>query len=121
MIVSVYGMGEGYATIPFFMKICMHLSYLRYAMEGLVGVMLQGRKKVDYCPEDFCLLARIDKFLSYMAMDNAIFWIDILVLLFAVFGVRLFGFYLLKRRLLPNKTSDSLNYLGRLIKSYVNH
>lgn len=118
MIFTAYGFGEGYANIPMIIKIAMHFSYLRYAMEALVLVMLRGRPKLN-CPEEeeFCIFTDLDKFIEVMAMDNAVLWVDIVALILFFVVIRSASYYLLRQRLTPNRAFMALQYIGRFVKT----
>lgn len=119
MLLAVYGFGSGYNSIPILIRIAMHFSYLRYALEGLIAAMLYNRPKLP-CPEseDFCLYNDLEFFVKEMGMENAIYWVDILALCACLVLFRAAGFYLLRQRLTPNKTFVALQVIGRLIKSH---
>lgn len=119
MLLAVYGFGSGYNSIPILIRIAMHFSYLRYALEGLIAAMLYNRPKLD-CPEteEFCLYNDLEFFVKEMGMENAIYWVDILALCVCLVVFRGAGFYLLRQRLTPNKTFVALQVIGRLIKSH---
>ncbi|KAJ3646426.1 hypothetical protein Zmor_024014 [Zophobas morio] len=117
IIFCAYGFGEGYASIPILIKILMRCSYLRYSFEALVLVMLRGRKLE--CPEteEFCMFTNLDEFIEIMAMNNGILWVDIVALVLFLIVVRSASYYLLRQRLMPNKTFMALQYIGRFIKT----
>lgn len=119
MLLAVYGFGSGYSSIPILIRIAMHFSYLRYALEGLIAAMLYNRPPLK-CPEteDFCLYKDLKFFVKEMGMENAIYWVDILALCVCLVLFRGAGFYLLRQRLTPNKTFVALQVIGRLIKSH---
>lgn len=119
MLLAVYGFGSGYDTIPTLIKIAMYFSYLRYSLDGLIHSMLQGRKKLD-CPEseEYCIYTDLQFFIKEMGMENTIYWLDIVALVFIFILFRGGSYYLLRQRLSPNKTFLALQYIGRFVKSH---
>lgn len=120
MLLAVYGFGSGYDTIPALIKIAMYFSYLRYSLEGLIHAMLTDRAKLE-CPEDvdYCLFTDLKYFVKEMGVENTIFWLDVSALVFMTILLRAGSYYLLRQRLSPNKTFLALQYIGRIIKSYI--
>ncbi|XP_072385495.1 ATP-binding cassette sub-family G member 1-like [Diabrotica undecimpunctata] len=118
MLLAVYGFGSGYDTIPSIIKFFMHFSYLRYSLEGLIHAMLKDREKLS-CPEteEYCIYTDLNFFVKDMGMENTIYWVDVLVLIFILILFRGGSYYLLRQRLTPNKTFRALQYIGRLVKS----
>ncbi|XP_018319873.1 ATP-binding cassette sub-family G member 1 [Agrilus planipennis] len=119
ILLSVYGLGQG-TNIPFLIRLAMYFSYLRYALEGLIlAVYGYNREKLP-CPEEeiFCQYRDAKPFMAIMGMENAMFWVDILVLLFFFIFFRVVSLYLLRQRLRPNKTFAALQLVGRIIKSH---
>lgn len=121
MLLAVYGFGSGAENIPILIRISMYFSYLRYSMEGLINVMLKDRPKLP-CPEteEYCIFTDLKFFIKTMGMENTIFWLDIVVLIFCIILFRGAGYYLLRQRLTPNKTFMAIQYIGRFVKSHFN-
>ncbi|KAL3266090.1 hypothetical protein HHI36_010276, partial [Cryptolaemus montrouzieri] len=121
MLLAVYGFGSGAESIPFLIRISMYFSYLRYSMEGLINTMLRNRPKLP-CPEseEFCIFTDLNYFIRVMGMEDTIFWVDILALVFCILVFRGASYYLLRQRLSPNKTFLAIQYIGRFVKSHFN-
>lgn len=120
MLLAVYGFGSGYDTIPALIKVAMYFSYLRYSLEGLIDAMMSGRPKLK-CPddEDYCFFTDLKFFVREMGVENTIFWLDVVALVVILILFRGSSYYLLRQRLSPNKTFLALQYIGRIVKSYV--
>uniref|UniRef100_A0A0U9HSF7 Putative ABCG protein n=1 Tax=Chrysomela populi TaxID=154003 RepID=A0A0U9HSF7_CHRPP len=120
MLLAVYGFGSGYDTIPTLIKVAMYFSYLRYSLEALIHAMLKDREKL-VCPEteEYCLYNDLDYFVREMGMGNIIYWHNILVLVFIFLVFRGGSYYLLRQRLMPNRTSLAIQYIGRFVKSHM--
>ncbi|KAK4886492.1 hypothetical protein RN001_002763 [Aquatica leii] len=119
MLLAVYGIGQA-NDIPILIRIAMYFSYLRYGMEGLIVAIYGNGRAILSCPEEevICPL-RDPKFLiSFMGMDNVIFWVNVIALIVCFFVFRLASFYFLRQRLQPNKTFTALNVIGRIVKSH---
>ncbi|XP_044749959.1 ATP-binding cassette sub-family G member 1-like [Coccinella septempunctata] len=119
MLLAVYGFGSGAENIPFIIRVSMYFSYLRYSMEGLIDAMLRDRPNLP-CPDDeeFCIFTDLNYFIRVMGMENTIFWVDIVALVFCILLFRGVGYYLLRQRLSPNKTFLAIQYIGRFVKSH---
>lgn len=120
MLLAVYGFGSGYDSIPKLIRFAMHLSYLRYSLEGIIIAMLEGREKLS-CPnsEDFCIFTDLNYFIREMGMNNGKIWLDIGALFVALILFRGGSYYLLRQRLTPNKTFRYLQYIGRFVKNQI--
>lgn len=121
MLLAVYGMGTGTGSIPRCWWLVMHLSYLRYGLEGIVSA-IYGHDRPDMaCPDDvdYCEYKSARYFMKMMGMADVSYAVDMgmLVLIFILFnGV---GYYLLRQRISPNKTVKAIKYLGRFVKSHI--
>lgn len=87
---------------PFY--ILSHISYLRYALQGLVySIYGHGRATIP-CPEDilYCHYTTPDVFLKEIGMANVDYWFCIGMLCCVIVFLRLLAYCTLKRRLSSN-------------------
>lgn len=123
VLLAVYGMGFGHVGIPIIMKIIMHLSYLRYSLEGVLNAVMRDRGIIPCRLEDdkLCLaFADTNYFLKMMGFEERSFWLDVGALCFIYLLFRVICYNLLRQRLFPNKTFRTLQIIVRLIKSHIN-
>ncbi|GJQ65231.1 hypothetical protein Trydic_g7361 [Trypoxylus dichotomus] len=80
MLLAVYGMGFGHVGIPIVMKVLMHLSYLRYSLEGILNSVMRNRGPIPcHVEEDKLCLAFSDTnvFLEMMGFEERNVWMDV--------------------------------------------
>ncbi|XP_015184714.1 PREDICTED: ATP-binding cassette sub-family G member 1-like isoform X2 [Polistes dominula] len=121
MLVSIQGMGDP-EPLSIYRIIVMYSSYLRYGLEGLVISMYGFNRGKLYCPpeEVFCPIHSPIELLRLMKMEHTIYWIDLLVLIIILIFLKGIAFYLIRQRLYPNKTFQTLHLIGQIIKSRFN-
>lgn len=122
MLLAVYGMGFGHVGVPIVMKILMHLSYLRYALEGALTAMMRNRGTIP-CKavvDKFCLaFGDTNYFLEMMGFEERSVWLDVGALIGIYLLFRVICYNLLRQRLSPNKTFRALQLVVRLVKSHI--
>ncbi|XP_034187738.2 ATP-binding cassette sub-family G member 1 isoform X1 [Osmia lignaria lignaria] len=121
MLVAVQGLGE-MQDLPFYRKLIMYLSYIRYGLEGLITALYGFNREQLYCPptEIFCEYSAPRLLLQIMQMEHVVFWVDFLALIIILILLKILTYYLLRQRLRPNKTFQALHLIGRLIKNRFN-
>ncbi|KRT78556.1 hypothetical protein AMK59_7270, partial [Oryctes borbonicus] len=120
MLLAVYGMGFGHIGIPIVMKVMMHLSYLRYSLEGVLNAVMRNRGTIPCQLQDdkLCLaFSDMNFFLEMMGFEERNVWVDVGALLFIYVLFRIICYNLLRQRLSPNKTFRALKLIVRLVKS----
>nr|CAD7438986.1 unnamed protein product [Timema bartmani] len=89
MLLAVYGLGGESTNIPLYIKPFMYMSYLRYALEGLVIATYGNNRAALICPDE-----------EVYCHFKSIFY------------------FLLRRRLSMKRSFAALNIVGRFVKSY---
>lgn len=122
MLVAVQGLGEGINTLPIYRRLIMYLSYIRYGLEGLVAALYGYNREKMICPpnEIFCEFGAPRQMLQSMQMEHVVFWVDFVALIIILIILKIITFYLLRQRLKPNKTFQTLHLIGNLIKRHFN-
>merc|ERR1719468_1476857 len=68
-------------NIPVYMQWLSYVSYVRYSFEGTMQAIYgYDRPKMD-CSQPYCHFKYPTKFLEELALQDAVYWIDILVLI----------------------------------------
>lgn len=121
IILAGYGMGQQYDKIPILIKIAMRFSFVRYAVTGVVAVMLKDRRNLE-CPdeEDLCPFVNSNYFLSTIGMDKTDLWIDIPALIINMIVFRAVALFLLRQRLCHGKTLQAIKLIGSIVKNHFN-
>ncbi|XP_017879116.1 ATP-binding cassette sub-family G member 1-like [Ceratina calcarata] len=122
MLVAIQGLGEGTETLPIYRRLIMYLSYIRYGLEGLVTALYGYNREKLNCPasEIFCEFGAPRQILHSMQMEHVVFWVDFVALIIILIVLRIITFYLLRQRLKPNKTFQTIRLVGSLIKRHFN-
>nr|CAD7568962.1 unnamed protein product [Timema californicum] len=120
MLLAVYGLGGESINIPLYIKPFMYMSYLRYALEGLVIATYGNNRAALICPDEevYCHFKHPKTLLQETGMEKANIWVAItgLVVFYIIF--RSIFYFLLKRRLSMKRSFAALNIVGRFVKSY---
>lgn len=122
MLLSVYGIGAGKENIPVFIRFIMSLSYLRYALEGIVqSIYGFGRKDMD-CPldESFCPYKKPAFLLRIMGFEDLNINISIIALVAFYLAFNIMALLLIKNRLSVRRTFWPIQFVSRVIKRYLN-
>ncbi|XP_047120003.1 ATP-binding cassette subfamily G member 4-like isoform X2 [Schistocerca piceifrons] len=122
MLLAVHGLGTPNAHVPFFMKIAMYFSYLRYGLEGLtLAIYGFGRKRL-HCPDHktYCELSDPRELLRQTGMENANIWVDIAGLVAFIIIFRTACYFLLRWRLSSYKSFAALRLVKRFVKTHIN-
>nr|CAD7452776.1 unnamed protein product [Timema tahoe] len=120
MLLAVYGLGGESTNIPLYIKPFMYMSYLRYALEGLVIATYGNNRAALICPDEevYCHFKHPKTLLQETGMEKANIWVAItgLVVFYIIF--RSIFYFLLRRRLSMKRSFAALNIVGRFVKSY---
>ncbi|XP_050573971.1 ATP-binding cassette subfamily G member 4-like isoform X4 [Bombus affinis] len=121
VLVAIQGIGET-ESLSIYRKLIMYLSYIRYAIEGLLVALYGYNREKLYCPptEIFCPFGTPRQVLRTMQMEHVVFWVDIIALIIILICLRALSYYLLRQRLKPNKMFQTLHLIGRIIKNHLN-
>ncbi|KAK9293493.1 hypothetical protein QLX08_011583 [Tetragonisca angustula] len=121
MLFAIQGMGEK-INLPLYRKLIMYSSYIRYGLEGLTTSLYGYNREMLYCPieEMYCPFRSPREILLMMQMEHVTFWVDIVALIIILICLRILFYYLLRQRLTPNKTFQTLTLIGRIIKDHFN-
>ncbi|XP_034952375.1 ATP-binding cassette sub-family G member 1-like [Chelonus insularis] len=119
MLVAVQGLGSP-EPLPIYRTLVMYLSYIRYGLEALIVATYGYDREKLPCPpeEDYCHYRVPRELLRAMGMEHCDFWVDFGALIAILIILKVIAFYLLKQRLRPNKTFQTLYLIGRLLKSH---
>ncbi|KAH0547421.1 ATP-binding cassette sub-family G member 4-like [Cotesia glomerata] len=87
--------------MPRFMYYFTYLSYLRYALQGLVQAIYGNNREKLPCPSsvDYCHYRSPSSILTELAMADAIFWVDMMILVGYFVAFRVIGYCTLKKKL----------------------
>lgn len=123
MLLSVYGIGSGKESIPLFIRFIMSLSYLRYALEGIVHSIYGFNRADMICPpdQDFCPYKKPVFLLRIMGFENLSVNVSIIALttFYLVFNIT--ALVLIKNRLsVRGKTSWPIQFVSQVVKTYFN-
>lgn len=123
MLLSVYGIGTGKESIPFFVRMMMSCSYLRYALEGIVQSIYGFGRPDMICPpnEDFCPYKKPAFLLRIMGFENIDVSVSILALIAFYILFNLSAIILIKNRLsVRGKTLLPIRFVSNIVKRYFN-
>nr|CAD7402721.1 unnamed protein product [Timema cristinae] len=111
MLLAVYGLGGESTNIPLYIKPFMYMSYLRYALEGLVIATYGNNRAALICPDEevYCHFKHPKTLLQETGMEKANIWVAItgLVVFYIIF--KSIFYFLLKRRLSMKRSFAALN------------
>nr|CAD7452726.1 unnamed protein product [Timema tahoe] len=122
MLLGVYDMGTGIKGIPLLVRIAMHLSYIRYGLEGLVLSLYGYDRARSNCPkaEVYCHFSDPRVLLQDMGMENCEYWIDLIGLTTSFLVAKTIAYMFLRWRLTMRRSYPMITHIGRCIKMYFN-
>nr|CAD7571898.1 unnamed protein product [Timema californicum] len=122
MILGAYGLGTGLKGIPLMIRIAMHLSYIRYGLEGLVLSLFGYDRARSNCPkaEVYCHFSDPRVLLQDMGMENCEYWIDLIGLAVSFVVAKSVAYVFLRWRLTMKRSFPMITHIGRCIKMYFN-
>ncbi|KAL0102010.1 hypothetical protein PUN28_018516 [Cardiocondyla obscurior] len=98
-IILFSGFFVNFNAVPKYLKFLSYVSYVRYGFEGaMISVYGYNRAKLK-CSEYYCHFKSPTKFLEQMAMENAVYWIDVVALLGFLLVLRVVVYFVLKLKL----------------------
>ncbi|KYN17092.1 ATP-binding cassette sub-family G member 4 [Trachymyrmex cornetzi] len=98
-IILFSGFFVNFNAVPKYLKFLSYVSYVRYGFEGaMISVYGYNRAKLK-CSEYYCHFKSPTKFLEQMAMENAIYWVDVVALLGFLLVLRVAVYFVLKLKL----------------------
>jgi len=98
-IILFSGFFVNFNAIPKYLKFLSYVSYVRYGFEGaMISVYGYNRAKLK-CSEYYCHFKSPTKFLEQMAMENAVYWVDVVALLGFLLVLRVVVYFVLKLKL----------------------
>ncbi|ALC37935.1 CG31689 [Drosophila busckii] len=93
------GFFVNFDTIPTYLQWVTYVSYVRYGLEGaMVSIYGMDRAKL-HCNEIYCHHRVPKKFLEWMSMQDAKFWVDATALIGIFFGLRIIAYFVLRWKL----------------------
>ncbi|XP_060651547.1 ATP-binding cassette sub-family G member 1 isoform X1 [Drosophila nasuta] len=93
------GFFVNFDTIPAYLQWVTYVSYVRYGFEGaMVSIYGMDRAKL-HCNEIYCHHRVPKKFLEWMSMEDARFWVDAVALLGIFFALRIIAYFVLRWKL----------------------
>jgi len=122
MLLSVYGIG-GKDSIPLFVRILMSMSYLRYALEGIVTSIYGFGRPDMICPpsESFCPYKKPAFLLRIMGFEDIDIKVSILALILFYLAFNISAIILIKNRLsVRGKTLWPIRFVSNIVKQYFN-
>nr|CAD7586375.1 unnamed protein product [Timema genevievae] len=122
MLLGVYDMGTGIKGIPLLVRIAMHLSYIRYGLEGLVLSLYGYDRARSNCPKEevYCHFSDPRVLLQDMGMENCEYWIDLIGLAVSFLVAKTIAYVFLRWRLTMRRSYPMITHIGRCIKMYFN-
>lgn len=123
MLLSVYGVGSGKESIPVVIRFFMSLSFLRYALEGIVQAIYGFDRNDMYCPptEDFCPYKKAAFILRIMGFEDLNMSTTILALVSFYLFFNIGAMMLIKNRLsVQSKTFWPVQLISHVVKKYFN-
>ncbi|XP_077269349.1 ABC transporter expressed in trachea [Temnothorax americanus] len=98
-IILFSGFFVNFKAMPKYLKFLSYMSYVRYGFEGtMISVYGYNRAKLK-CSEYYCHFKSPTKFLEQMAMENAVYWVDVVALLGFLLVLRVIVYFVLKLKL----------------------
>jgi len=86
-------------NIPVYMQWLSYVAYVRYGFEGTMQAIYGFDREKLTCSQPYCHFKYPHKFLEELALENAIYWVDILVLCGFFVFLRVMGYFVLKFKL----------------------
>jgi ATP-binding cassette, subfamily G (WHITE), member 1 len=123
MLLAVYGIGNGKADIPIYVRALMSISYLRYGLEGIMDAIYGSNRADMKCPddEDFCPYTKPKFLMRIMGFEDVDFTVSIVALVVFYLFFNVAAFLMIRRRLsLKTSNSVAVQYIGRFIKTHLN-
>lgn len=123
MLLSVYGIGSGKDSIPKIVQFIMSLSYLRYALEGIIQSIYGFNRGDMNCPPDeiYCPYKKPEFLLRIMGFEDTDVRVSIVALIVFYLTFNTLALLLIRNRLSKKKTSIwPINLVSRVVKSYFN-
>jgi ATP-binding cassette, subfamily G (WHITE), member 1 len=123
MLLAVYGIGNGKADIPVYVRALMSISYLRYGLEGIMDAIYGADRGDMVCPEDevFCPYKKPKFLLVNMGFEDVNFTVSFVALLGFYLLFNAAAFLMIRRRLsLKTSNSVAMQYIGRFVKTHLN-
>lgn len=120
MLLAVYGLGSGSKYIPTIIRLFMHISYLRYGLEGLVSAIYGNNRAAMLCPteEIYCEFKEPRALLKIVGMEDVDYWVDVVALSVMFLFFKIICYVLLRIRLSSTQKFGALYYISRLVKSH---
>jgi len=124
MLLAVYGIGYGKTVfIPWYLRVFMSLSYLRYGLEGIIAAIYEYERDDMICPPEqiYCQFQKAKYTMVTMGFHDVDFTISVIALcgFYVIFNC--FAYYLIRQRLsLRSSNNVAVQYIGRLIKRHIN-
>ena len=86
-------------VMPIYLKVLSYISYIRYSFEGaMLSIYSYGRPKLQ-CKKDYCHYKPATKILEQMAMENSVYWIDVVCLVSFLLIIRIAAYFVLRLKL----------------------
>jgi len=76
-----------------------YVAYVRYGFEGTMMAIYGFEREKLVCSQAYCHFKYPHKFLEELALQDAVYWIDILVLFGFFVFLRVMGYFVLKLKL----------------------
>lgn len=73
-----------------------YVAYVRYGFEGTMLAIYGNDRDTLNCSEPYCHFKYPKKWLEEMALDQGVFWIDVVSLLVIFVVLRLSGYFVLR-------------------------
>lgn len=86
-------------NIPIFLQWLAYVAYVRYGFEGTILAIYGFQRETLKCSIPYCHFKYPKKFLEELAMDEGVFWIDVVSLLAFFVLLRVLGYFVLKFRI----------------------
>eukprot|EP00095_Tigriopus_kingsejongensis_P004119 maker-scaffold122_size333723-snap-gene-2.34 protein:Tk04119 transcript:maker-scaffold122_size333723-snap-gene-2.34-mRNA-1 annotation:"white family atp-binding cassette transporter" len=86
-------------NIPFFLHWLAYVAYVRYGFEGAILAIYGFQRETLKCSVPYCHFKHPTKFLEELAMDEGVFWIDVVSLIAFFIVLRVLGYFVLKFRI----------------------
>jgi len=86
-------------NIPVYMQWLSYVAYVRYGFEGTMMAIYGFEREKLVCSQAYCHFKYPHKFLEELALQHAVYWIDILVLFGFFVFLRVMGYFVLKLKL----------------------
>jgi len=86
-------------NIPVYMQWLSYVAYVRYGFEGTMQAIYGFEREKLTCGQAYCHFKYPIKFLEELALENATYWVDIVVLFGFFILLRFVGYFVLKFKL----------------------